>query len=63
MRAKRPYGLFEKQGDSWVRLYPNLSYLKPNAIKIFQDSLLAPMMIGIDGVKIKGIRELRPVKA
>lgn len=38
----RKYGLFEKQGKQWVRLYPDLAFKKTTAVKMFQSALLAP---------------------
>jgi len=60
--AKRKYGLFENQNGKWVRIAPTLAFYKPQAVKVFQNALLAPWLAGIDGEKIKGMRELRPVK-
>lgn len=54
----RLYGLFEKQADgSWKRIFPDLAYHKKEAVRIFQNALLAPYFSA--GI---GIRELRPVK-
>ena len=62
MKEKRLYGLFEQQDGKWVRLYSGLAFKKTHAVNIFQGSLLAPYMNGIDGIHIKGIRELKVVK-
>lgn len=61
-RETRLYGLFENQGGQWVRLFPAIAYKKSVAVRLFQNALLAPCLNGIDGVKIKGMRELRPIK-
>lgn len=41
MRTQRMYGLYEKVGSRWQRLYPNLAYPKRQAVRVFQDALLA----------------------
>jgi hypothetical protein len=56
MKQSRLYGLFEKQNDKWVRLYPDMAYTKSSAVRVFQNALLAGAFGGPD---VKGIRELR----
>lgn len=56
-KEKRLYSLFEKQEDKWVRI-TSLSFTKSNAVRIFQNQLLAPVL----GYPCKGVRELRVVK-
>jgi hypothetical protein len=51
---KRYYGLFEKQAGRWVRLFPELAYRKPTAVRMFQTQLL-------NGVFSGKVRELRVV--
>jgi len=46
MKETRQYGLFEKQGGKWIRLYPSISALKSRAIRIFQDKLLEGCFTG-----------------
>lgn len=36
----RLYGLFERQGGKWVRLYPTRAYTKAQAVRVFQSALL-----------------------
>lgn len=62
MKETRQYGLFEKQNGTWVDIAPTLHFKKSVAVKVFQNALLAPYFNGIDGDKIKGIRELHVVK-
>jgi hypothetical protein len=54
---KRKYGLFEKVEGKWARLYPNLAYIKPVAVNVFQNALL-------DGAlgNVPHVRSLRPVR-
>jgi hypothetical protein len=59
MRNARLYGLFERVDGKWVRLMPALAFPKPQAVRVFQNSLLAPYL-GYE--PCKGPRELRPVK-
>lgn len=41
MKRNAPlYGLFEKQGNNWVRLFPSLAYYRKTAIGKFQNHLL-----------------------
>ncbi len=37
----RFYGLFKKVNGKWVRMYPELSYPKATAVRVFQGELLA----------------------
>lgn len=59
MRHKKLYSLFEKQGETWVRISVTALH-KDQAIRMFQNALLAPYL-GTDQT-CKGIRELRVVK-
>jgi len=43
---KRMYGLFEKQGGKWVRVYPDTAYPKQTAVRIFQNKLLGHVLHG-----------------
>ena len=59
---KQLYGLFERpmdapKGSPWTRLYPNVSYRKDQAVRVFQSALLEPFF---EGLKVE--RSLRPVK-
>lgn len=60
-RTARMYGLFEVNTDNgrrkYIRLYPNLSFKKDTAIRVFQNDLLAFYF----GAAEKP-RELRPIK-
>lgn len=41
-RKARLYGLFERQPDGkWLRIYDSLAFRKPDAVRIFQGSLLS----------------------
>ena len=41
MKSTRKYGLFKKEGEKWIREYPELAYPKETAIHVFQTHLLA----------------------
>jgi hypothetical protein len=43
---KRLYGLFERQRGTrkWTRRFPELSFDKPTAIRVWQSHLLAPYL-------------------
>ena len=34
------YGLFEKQNDKWVRLYPRIAYRKADAKQLFKGAIM-----------------------
>ena len=55
MRKPRMYGLFEKRGKRWVRLYPALYARKSEAVRLFQSALLEGSFGNLH-------RELRPLK-
>lgn len=61
-KETRLYGLFERQGLKWVRLHQGLAFNKSVAVRTFQSALLAPLIHGIDGEKVKGHRKLRVVR-
>lgn len=44
--ATRLYGLFERQHGTrkWLRLWPELSFPKPTAVRAFQSRLLEPYL-------------------
>lgn len=44
MKNQRQYGLFEKRDGKWVRIHDKLSYPKPQAVRVFQNALLAGAM-------------------
>ena len=55
---KKPYGLYEQRPDGvWVPLYPALTYPKVQAVRVFQDTLLAPSLYGHPHKRM-----LKPVK-
>ena len=56
-RQARLYSLFEKHEGKWVRISAT-ALPKAQAIRVFQNALLAPYL---DPDVCKGIRELRPV--
>lgn len=56
MKEKRQYGLFEKQDGKWVRLFPNLSFLKSAAARIFQNKLLGGTMEGKE-IALKPVKD------
>lgn len=58
-KEKRLYSLFEKQDGKWIRI-STLAYHKSDAVRIFQNSLLAPYLYPSESVK--GVRELRVVR-
>lgn len=62
MRKPRKYAPFIKQGNKWIRVTwqdgsEKSAFPKEQAIRIYQNWLLAPFLNGINE-----IRELRPVK-
>jgi hypothetical protein len=58
--AARLYGLFRREVEGervkYVREFPAMAYPKAQAVRVFQNALLAPYFVG------GPIRELRPVK-
>jgi len=44
---KRHYSLFEKKNGRWMRV-SNFAYYKPQAVRVFQTSLLNAVFFGIE---------------
>ena len=54
LKRKRRYSLYEKRDNKWVRI-SDMSFLKKDAVRIFQGALLSGALSGVR-------RELKPVK-